>query len=44
VRAELDSLVVLPTYRPLDGPSDATFEWRNRDDGWRLARVNWHPR
>ena len=41
VRATLDAQVVLPTYRPSDGPVHATFEWRKRDDGWRLVRLGW---
>jgi len=41
VRATLDAQVVLPTYRPSDGPVRATFEWRKRDDGWRLVRLVW---
>ncbi|HEY8991239.1 MAG TPA: hypothetical protein VIM46_04640 [Luteolibacter sp.] len=44
VHAELDARVELPDRRPFDGPSDAIFEWRKRDDGWRLARVSWHGR
>ena len=41
VRATLDAQVVFPTYRPSDGPVQATFEWRKRDDGWRLVRLVW---
>lgn len=41
VRATLDAQVMLPTYRPSDGPVRATFEWRKRDDGWRLVRLVW---
>jgi ketosteroid isomerase-like protein len=44
VHAELDARVDLQDSRPFDGPSDATFEWRKRDDGWRLARVSWRGR
>jgi ketosteroid isomerase-like protein len=41
VRATLDAQVVFPTYRPSDGPVQATSEWRKRDDGWRLVRLVW---
>lgn len=41
VRASLDAQVVFPTYRPSDGPVRATFEWRKRDDGWKLVRLAW---
>jgi hypothetical protein len=41
VRATLDAQVVFPTYHPSDGPVQATFEWRKRDDGWRLVRLVW---
>ena len=41
VTLSLESLVVLPTYRPADGVYDATFDWRKEKDGWRLTRAVW---
>jgi hypothetical protein len=37
----LSGLVELPHYRPADGLYDVSFDWKNGDDGWRLARAVW---
>ncbi len=37
----VDAVVELPTYRPVDGIYEVTFEWKKGDDGWRLTRAKW---
>jgi len=41
VEMELEGLVELPAYRPVDGTYKVTFDWRREDDGWRLVRARW---
>ncbi|GAA5125020.1 hypothetical protein JIN84_13485 [Luteolibacter yonseiensis] len=41
VELTLTGLVVLPTYRPVDGTYDVTFQWANQKDGWRLTSATW---
>lgn len=37
----LEGLVELPAYRLADGTYRVTFEWRQEDGSWRLARATW---
>jgi hypothetical protein len=37
----LTGLVVLPTYRPVDGTFDVTLRWVKKKDGWRLTDATW---
>lgn len=41
VELTLHGLVELPTYRPVDGRYDASFDWLKQDGGWRLSRASW---
>jgi hypothetical protein len=41
VELTLESLVELPTYRPVDGRFDAVLDWAKEDDGWRLTKASW---
>lgn len=41
VEMDLEGLVELPRYRPVDGTFKVTFDWLREDDGWRLVRANW---
>ena len=41
VTAQVESVVALPEFRPLDGLYEVTMIWRKEEDGWRLAKAKW---
>ncbi|BCU77507.1 hypothetical protein [Luteolibacter sp. LG18] len=41
VSATLDALVDLNSYRPADGPGEATFVWNKTKDGWQVTTIVW---
>lgn len=41
VSATIDAFVDLPSYRPADGPGEATLVWKKAQDGWQLTTLVW---